>query len=175
MSSKWPAPGLQMVGEYQKSGVPFLTSSIAKASGVTHIPLPRVSRWIQITTVSAGGQSLKVGVTSNGVSGIGAVTGSIPTGEFKVGPLNRTNGSYVYDDVYPKPSSWEQSAAADNFFYVLDASSTGGTSPRYEIATEDLFLQSSSGDITFSVVCGLTNIPRGALPLTGSNGYWGVG
>ena len=87
--STWPKPGLGMVGEYQRSGLPFVTSSngaeLKTADGnVIQISFPRVTRWFEVRGLDASDATaeLRIGFTNNGVRGKGAVTGSIPTGEY---------------------------------------------------------------------------------------------
>ena len=89
MSNTWPKPGLGMVGEYQRSGLPFVTSSngaelLANQGNVVQISFPRVTRWFEIRGLDAANSAaeIRVGFTNNGVLSKGAVTGSIPTGEF---------------------------------------------------------------------------------------------
>ena len=52
-----------------------------------------------------------------------------------------------------------------------------GTSLAGEFRTTTLFISCSSGtDVKYNLLCGLTNIPaKNFLPLTGSNGYQGIG
>ena len=172
MSSKWPQPGVGMVAEYQKSGIPYVTSSNGSEVGATtpvQISFPRVTRWFEIRPFSnSSANYLKVGFTSNGVKSIGAVTASIPTGE-----MDESTGTDVHVTVQPAPNAYEQSAAARNWFTVPVAA----TSPavRYELGVTDIFLLTDSSTCGFSIVAGLTNIHRGRLELTGSNGFYGVG
>ena len=61
--------------------------------------------------------------------------------------------------------------AASNYFVLA-----GGESFSGEIRASSLWVSSSSGTPTFSLVAGLTMIPTGTmLHLTASNGYSGVG
>ena len=66
--SNWPAPHHGMVSEYQASGIPFVTSSAANEVGGSPIQVsfPYVSRWVQV--FNTGGNTMRVGFTSNGVS-----------------------------------------------------------------------------------------------------------
>ena len=71
--SNWPTPHHGMVSEYQASGVPFVTSSAANEVNSTPVSVtfPFVTRWVQVfNTDSASAHTLRVGFTSNGVSGV---------------------------------------------------------------------------------------------------------
>lgn len=59
-------PGLSNVGSYQKSGKPYVSSSI-NCTAMTSVQLPSVSKFIQI--YNAGTGSLKFGFSQNGVAG----------------------------------------------------------------------------------------------------------
>ncbi len=174
MSSKWPVPGIGMVAEYQRSGTPYVTASNATevtTSSPIQISFPRVTRWIEISTFASAGSPtyLKVGFTENGIEGNGAVTGSIPTGE-----MNESTGKEVFVNVQPKPSAYEQSATARNWFAI--PSTVTGTSHRLEVACTDLFIMLGDGTSAgVSVMAGLTGINESQLSLTGSNGFYGVG
>lgn len=172
MSSKWPLPGVGMVAEYQRSGTPYVTSSNGAEVGATtpvQISFPRVTRWFEIRPHSnSSANYLKVGFTSNGVKSIGAVTASIPTGE-----MDETTGTEVYVNVQPTPNDYEQSAAARNWFTLPVAATNPAV--RYELGVTDIFLLTDSNTCGFSIVAGLTNVHRGQLNLTGSNGFYGVG
>jgi len=171
MSSSWTKPGVGMVPEYQKSGTPFVTSSNGAEVGATdpvQISFPRVTRWFEIRPFSnSGANYLKLGFTSNGVKSIGAVTSSVPTGEYD------TNGNSSYVNVQPAPNTYEQSATARNWLVIP----VGATAPavRYELACTDIFLLTDASTCGFSIVAGLTNINEDQLNITGSNGFYGVG
>lgn len=171
MSARWTKPGIGMVGEYQKSSKPFLTSSNGAEVGATtpvQISFPRVTRWFEIRPFSnSSANYLKVGFTSNGVKSLGAVTASVGTGHYE------SNGEQEHRDVQPVPNTYEQSATARNFFVLP----VGATSPavRYELACTDIFLLTDSNTCGFSIVAGLTDITTDQLNLTGSAGVYGVG
>jgi len=194
MSTSWGKPGFNAVGEYQRSGIPFVTSSHgseATSTAVVQISFPRVTRWFQISTSGSSDSNahLRIGFTENGVKGMGTVTGSIRTGEmFRVddNPNNPQQPKYV--NVSPAPTTREQANAAagaastsrgaKNYFTIAASSGTdtiGDTSHRFELACTDLFLMAENGSTGFTIIAGMTNIPRDAMQLTGSNGFFGVG
>ena len=171
MSSRWPGPGLGSVEEYQVSGIPFVTSSNSEEVGTTtpvKVEFPRVTRWIEVTPFGNNGASyLKLGFTSNGVLSRGAVTASVGTGFYD------TDGNQDHVTVKPTPSAYEQSATAKNYLVIPAASTT--PTIRLEVACTEIFFLTDAGDCGFSVMAGLTSIPRRELSLTGSAGDYGVG
>ena len=194
MSNSWGKPGFNAVGEYQRSGIPFVTSSHgaeATSTAVVQISFPRVTRWFQISTSGSSDTNahLRVGFTENGVKGMGVITGSIPTGEMfrrDGNPNNPAQPKYV--DVNPTPGTWQQSQyrgagtvtshGMKNYFTVPASSATdtiGTTTHRFELACTDLFLMAENGSTGFTIIAGMTNIPRESMQLTGSNGFFGVG
>ncbi len=171
MSSSWPKPSIGMVGEYQKSGTPFVTASNSAevtTSAPIQISFPRVTRWVEVSTFATSGCSyLRIGFTENGIQNKGAVTGSVPVGA----PVG---GSPEFMVPKPTPSTYEKSATAKNWFAI--PASAGSQSHRLEIACTDLFIMAGDGtSVGVSVMAGLTNIERDQLNLTGSQGYYGVG
>ena len=66
-----PSPGPGSVGEYQVSGVPFLSSSAIAGAAVHNFEFPYVTRDITVKNLvaSSGSSELRVGVTSLGVQG----------------------------------------------------------------------------------------------------------
>jgi hypothetical protein len=191
MSSNWAPPGAGAGGEYQKSGIPYVTSSAGaecKSTGnVVQISFPRVTRWFEITTSgsSAVTSHLRVGFTNMGVQGKGSMTGSIQTGEFFQAGNNTSNPQQPkYVDISPAPAAWKQSldkgthAGSKNYFVIPASSATtgiGAKSHRFEIMCTDLFLMSDAGNTGFTIIAGLTNIQRNQLSITGSAGFDGVG
>lgn len=194
MSNSWGKPGFNAVGEYQRSGIPFVTSSHgaeATSTAVVQISFPRVTRWFQISTSGSSDTNahLRVGFTANGVKGMGVITGSVQTGEmFRVddNPNNPSQPKYV--NVNPTPGAWQTSQfrgaatvtshGMKNYFTIPAAAGTdkiGETSHRFELACTDLFLMAENGSTGFTIIAGMTNIPRDAMQLTGSNGFFGVG
>ncbi len=175
--SKRTFPGLNLVGEYQKSGTPFCTASNSteiNATTSTQISFPRVTRWIEITPYAQSGASyIKVAFTQKGLDGEGAVTDTITVGQKMV------DGAVVDDTIrtIPIPSVYERSGTARNWFAVpasSDSVKTGGR-VRLELTCTDLFLETDSGTAGVTVVAGLTNVLTDDLSLTGSQGYFGVG
>lgn len=94
MSLAYPyGVGLQNVGSYQVSGVPYATSSIAAPSNAgtpTQVTFPEVTQKIVVSNVNSA-SPLRVGFSSNGVKGtnyfiIPAATSTtvFPSQEFKV-------------------------------------------------------------------------------------------
>lgn len=65
--------GLSQVGQYQASGVPFATSSIAvpaSSSAPTSISFPKVTRFFTVVnTATTVGSSLRVGFSALGTTG----------------------------------------------------------------------------------------------------------
>jgi len=179
MSSNWPSSGLRTSAEYQCSGIPYVTSSNDAECDTTNpvqIKFPYVTRWVEINTwkSNAAASHLRVGFTSNGVQHKGAVTGSRPVG------LTDSNGNQKWEKV----GAWElvdTDAQLNNHanYYLVPASSgatlCGTERVRLEFACTDLFLLADAGTTGFTIVAGLTNIPRDALSLTGSTGFQGVG
>lgn len=106
-------PGWNHVGEYQLSGLPWVTSSIATTSP-TQIEFPMVTRFIQIQNL--GAVALKLGFTQAGVYGT-------------------------------------------NYWSV--ASSASFTA---ELRIKELFLQASSGSLSYQLLAGLTTIPSYEAP-----------
>ena len=178
MSNTWPRPGLGMVGEYQRSGLPFVTSSngaeLTNSGGeVVQISFPRVTRWFEVRGLDASNASaeIRIGFTKNGVQGGGAVTGSIPTGDF-----DEITGLQKWVKVEPLPSAEAQKGTHANYFVIPSSETSEAPAMRYELMCTDIFLtMHSAHDSGFCVIAGLTDIPRSALNLTGSNGYQGIG
>ena len=71
----YPSAGLGKVGQYQMSGVPFLSSScevekLTTTDDILEIAFPAVTRWITVTNDCAGTNApLRVGFSRNGVAG----------------------------------------------------------------------------------------------------------
>ena len=58
--------GLNNVGSFQVSGIPFVTGGV-DATTATRISFPYVTRWIQV--VNLGNNPLRLGFSENGVNG----------------------------------------------------------------------------------------------------------
>ena len=84
MSANYPyGVGISNVGSYQVSGIPYATSSLAVPSNAgtpIAVTFPDVTQRIFVSNVSTG-SPLRVGFSSNGVSGTTTV---FPTQEFRV-------------------------------------------------------------------------------------------
>ena len=178
MSNTLPKPGLGMVGEYQRSGLPFVTSSngaeIKSSGNVVQISFPRVTRWFEVRGLDAANAAaeIRIGFTEHGVNGVGAVTGSIPTGEFNADGTQKFRNINVQGNL-----EHAQEANHANYFVIPSSTTSEAPGMRYELMCTDLFLRShdESHNTGFCVIAGLTDIPRESLALTGSNGYQGVG
>jgi hypothetical protein len=147
---------------------------------VIQIKFPRVTRWFEVAVSGSAATTgnLRIGFTENGVNSLGAVTSSVYTGV-----INEFDNQ-VWVNAEPYPTSAEQWAGHKNYFVV--GSNAGGTSGaagvrgtstgRLELACTDLFLRADDAEaVGFTIIAGLTNIPRSALNITGSAGYHGVG
>ena len=159
MSNSWRYSGIGAAAEYLVAGPPFVTSSgheEIKHTAVTKIRFPYVTSWFQIRHSGSNSSctGLRVGFTSNGVQGKGAVTGSaIPNGM----PDETANNHRNYF-VIPKP------AAADS-----------ETSLRLELKCQEIYLMAEGAAAGVTIVAGLTGIPNFPIALSGSNGFYGVG
>jgi hypothetical protein len=158
MSLKFPKPGVNHVGSYQLSGVPFVTSSAPAELGDTPVSIefPFVTRWLEIKNTGGikdpDGKSgyLKFGFSQNGVKG----------------PLADTDFSALGSNA--------------NFFVVEPSGSTG----RLELRCKQIFLaRSGTTNVGFSLIAGLTGIEEFPV-LTASfdvsassnlNGFEGIG
>ena len=69
MAIHWAEPGYKAVGEYQLSGVPFVTSSILANQETRTIKFPRVTKSVIVRNANTGSSAttLAVGFTENGV------------------------------------------------------------------------------------------------------------
>lgn len=74
--------GLNNVGSYQVSGMPFATGSIDAAAAAVKIEFPYVTRWVQFYNHST--THCKVGFSQEGVEG---------TNYFRLGPESGNEGS----------------------------------------------------------------------------------
>lgn len=155
-----------MVAEYQGSSIPFVTSShTADEVGSTtpvEVQFPGVTRWIEIR--NTGHNALRVGFTSNGVLGEGAVTGSNPVDGH--GPFGAEGFA----------ANNENKAVHHNYFTIPTGSDGAGSSTRWEIKCTKVFFLTAAGTSDFSLIAGITNIPKNAfVHLSGSDGWQGVG
>ena len=69
MAIHWAEPGYKAVGEYQLSGIPYVTSSILADEETLLIPFPRVTKSIIIRNTNTGSwaTTMAVGFTESGV------------------------------------------------------------------------------------------------------------
>ena len=117
--------GLNNVGSYQVSGIPYLSGGLDATSGAS-LNFPHVTRWIQIT--NSGSNDLLYGYSENGASGenVGIVlpNSSTPRLEVKATELylegGIANGVYVaagltnlpvsrVDNISPDGTNWSGS------------------------------------------------------------------
>jgi hypothetical protein len=140
--------GVNFVPAYEISGVPYVTSSAEDevTTAALQITFPFVSRWVEV--VNTGDSPLRVGFSANGVIGQGAsVSGSAD----------------------------ESTANHANYFVLETSGSTSQARCRWELRCSHMFFATKGGTTNFSLVAGLTGIPKGQLTLTGSDGFLGVG
>ncbi len=135
------------VASYQMSAVPYVTSSNGAEVGTTPIRLrfPNATRFLVVRETE--GQDLRIGFSAKGVAGEGAsISGSQPS----AGVPDHRN------------------------YFVVKANET---SPRLELRCKELFFRrDGSSDAGFTVIAGLTPIRATDFPpLTGSQGYEGIG
>lgn len=78
---QYPRSAPNYAAEYQVSGLPFVTSSIAGSSNTTLIELPYVSRFVNVK--NTGTNYLVVGFTNNGVKNGGQHFTIPPSGSFR--------------------------------------------------------------------------------------------
>lgn len=120
MSSNIYTAGLNNVGSYQVSGIPY-----AATPSTTSIDFPYVTRWVNI--INSGSSDVEVGFSSNGLAGDDkfVVRGDSETGplELKITQLHfsTTTGVSVVagltnlpvsrvDNISPSGSNWSGSA-----------------------------------------------------------------
>ena len=84
MSSNIYGAGLNNVGSYQVSGIPYATGSLDASSGM-EIVFPYVTQWITFINHDSGGDHLYVGFSENGVMNT--------SNYFRVGPQSGNEGS----------------------------------------------------------------------------------
>lgn len=73
MSVNWPNLNHNYVPEYQQSVVPYVTSSVTTANGITSVEFPYVTRWVVISnqgtdTSRAASNNLAFGFSVTGSS-----------------------------------------------------------------------------------------------------------
>ena len=69
MAIHWAEPGYKAVGEYQLSGIPFVTSSVLSDQETRTIEFPRVTKSVTVRNANtgSGAATMAVGFTVNGV------------------------------------------------------------------------------------------------------------
>jgi hypothetical protein len=141
--------GVNFVPAYEISGVPYVTSSAENevTTSALRINFPFVTRWVEV--VNTGDSPLRIGFSANGVIGQGAsVSGS----------------------------KHESTANHANYFVLETSGSTSQARCRWELRCSDIFFATKGGTSSFSLVAGLTGIPKKQLlTLTGSDGFVGIG
>ena len=85
-------PGLNAVGQYQLSGIPFATASVVVSnSSVTEIEFPTVTKFVTVVNEHSGSSAkLRVGFSSAGVVGTNYFildNGESYTGEFRLSSI----------------------------------------------------------------------------------------
>ena len=89
---KFAKPGLNAVGQYQLSGIPYATASLAiDSSTVTEIEFNTITKFVTVVNEHSGSSAkLRVGFSSNGIAGDNYFVldnGESYTGEFRVSSL----------------------------------------------------------------------------------------
>ncbi len=177
MSSNHPKSGVNNVGAYQITGIPFVTSSIASevqspcsnaVSVPTKITFPNVTNFI--TVRNTGINELRVGFASDGV---------VAPGERRA-TLNADKGGAGGRNYFLIPSASERTQTAGP---AMDSS---GTTQTFEVRCKEIHFLSNAAKNTsptnaavstsFSLIAGLTTVEATNFPtLTGSNGFTYVG
>lgn len=85
-------PGLNAVGQYQLSGIPFASASIVVSdSSVTEVEFPTVTKFVTVVNEHSGSSArLRVGFSSAGIVGSNYFildNGESYTGEFRVSSI----------------------------------------------------------------------------------------
>tara|TARA_R110000824_G_scaffold209531_1_gene395320 strand:+ start:6652 stop:7149 length:498 start_codon:yes stop_codon:yes gene_type:complete len=143
-----PLPSLGKVGQYQMSGIPFITGSVFVHKGGSdplEVAFPQVTRFVTVVNEATGSNKpLRVGFSSNGV------TGSHPTRE----------------------------GAAENYFVLNNGESYTGewrVAAVYLLGANKPLEAESAANVTFpttaSVIAGLTGIPSQQL-VRATNSNW---
>ena len=85
-------PGLNAVGQYQLSGIPFATASVVVSnSSVTEIEFPTVTKFVTVVNEHSGSSAkLRVGFSAAGIVGTNYFildNGESYTGEFRLSSI----------------------------------------------------------------------------------------
>ena len=93
MSSFKYTAGLNNVGSFQVSGIPFTSGSIdVNNSTPVKVEFPYVTSWVQIVAHTGSADDLRIGFSENGVQG---------TNYFRMHVNNNSNQIVAYDDPLP--------------------------------------------------------------------------
>tara|TARA_R110001592_G_scaffold135377_2_gene351624 strand:- start:5539 stop:6057 length:519 start_codon:yes stop_codon:yes gene_type:complete len=172
MSSNHPKPGPNLVGAYQMSGIPFVTSSIASevhaadsnsVSLTTKVSFPFVTKFITVRNTGING--LRMGFSADGIIDPSDFRSTVAADKPANGTRNYflipTGSSGTHGDVAGSIQTFEV-RCKEVFFLSNAAVSTDGTT--------------AARSTDFSLLAGLTPILASEFPsLTGSNGFAGVG
>jgi len=179
MSFNHPKAGPNLVGAYQMSGIPFVTSSVASEvpgpdddtqSLPIKVEFPYVTKFI--TVRNTGINELRVGFSADGMVGPGERLGSADADK-------HPNGTRNYF-LIPSASS-TAGVAADGPVH-----GSAGTIQTFDVRCKEIYFLSdvpknntpaAAGlSTSFSLIAGLTPILASEFPaLTGSSGFTGVG
>jgi len=72
-----PKPGLNHVGNYQVSAIPFATSSVVAPTGSgtpLEISFPTITKFVVIKNINPTSATLRIGFSANGIKGTNYVT-----------------------------------------------------------------------------------------------------
>ena len=87
--------GLNNVGSYQVSGMPFASGSITATTSGVKIEFPFVTQWVQVIAhTSSASDDVRVGFSKIGVSGSG-------TNYFRLHASNNSNHESAYGPILP--------------------------------------------------------------------------
>mgnify|MGYP001067316075 CR=1 FL=1 len=97
-------PGLNAVGQYQLSGIPFASASIVVSnSSITEVEFPTVTKFVTVVNEHSGSSAkLRVGFSSAGIVGSNYFildNGESYTGEFRVSSI------FIAGDTAPSTAS----------------------------------------------------------------------
>jgi hypothetical protein len=97
-------PGLNAVGQYQLSGIPFASASIVVSnSSITEVEFPTVTKFVTVVNEHSGSSAkLRVGFSSAGIVGsnyFNLDNGESYTGEFRVSSI------FIAGDTAPSTAS----------------------------------------------------------------------
>ena len=89
-------PGLNAVGQYQLSGIPYATSTLAIDSATaTELEFPTVTKFVTVVNEHSGSSAkLRVGFSAAGIAGNNYFildNGESYTGEFRLSSTRRRN------------------------------------------------------------------------------------